>query len=87
MKCKLHPTYKAIRKPTSKKEGCKCAIIWHGEQAKKIAANPERKLSDYDFVIDFIVENLPPLPKDEELERYWEQLVVVRKLDLESESK
>lgn len=27
-KCKLHPTYKAIRRPTSKKKGCKCKLKW-----------------------------------------------------------
>ena len=26
--CKIHPKYKAIRKPTSKKKNCVCKLIW-----------------------------------------------------------
>ena len=37
MKCKLHPKYKAIRKPTSKDYRCTCRRIWRAELCRRRA--------------------------------------------------
>lgn len=34
MKCKIHPEYKAKRKPTSKKHECTCASIWKDKEQR-----------------------------------------------------
>lgn len=35
MICKLHPKYKAVRPPTSKKHGCVCGEVWRRKTGKQ----------------------------------------------------
>lgn len=34
-RCKLHPKYKAMRRPTSERPGCKCMSLWNIAQGAR----------------------------------------------------
>jgi cytochrome c peroxidase len=43
-KCKIHPNYRAMRAPTSKKPACSCREVWNGRVAAVVmqAGKPVR---------------------------------------------
>ena len=47
LKCKVHPKYKGKRKPTSKKDGCICALIYVMLNAKpRFGVQPTKVVPD-----------------------------------------
>lgn len=74
MKCKLHPKYKVIRKPTSKKEGCVCSMIWANSVAEKLLSSEDISSSSYLEVIGLLISSLPSAPSKKNVEECFDKL-------------